>query len=126
MNLQDKYKNALDRGKEFGISGGDVNEENGKLKISGRAQYQYQKDMIWDDLKKAGGDNPNDVEANIEVSDNSIYGTHEVKSGDSLSKIAKMAYGDANKYQKIFEANRNILSDPDKIQPGQKLVIPNN
>ena len=50
---------------------------------------------------------------------------HEVRSGDSLSKIAKLAYGDANKYMKIYEANRNILTDPEKIQPGQNLVIPN-
>ena len=125
MSLQDKYKNALDRGKDYNISGGDVQEENGKLKISGTAKYQYQKDMIWDELKKAGGDNPNDVEANINVSDTSIYGMHEVRSGDSLIKIAKLAYGDANKYMKIYEANRNILTDPEKIQPGQNLVIPN-
>ena len=48
----------------------------------------------------------------------------EVKSGDTLSKIAKEAYGDANAYMKIFEANKPMLSDPDKIYPGQKLRIP--
>jgi nucleoid-associated protein YgaU len=48
----------------------------------------------------------------------------EVKSGDSLSKIAKEAYGDANAYMKIFEANKPMLSNPDKIYPGQKLRIP--
>lgn len=49
---------------------------------------------------------------------------YTVKSGDSLSKISKQVYGDANKYNKIFEANRPMLSDPDKIYPGQVLVIP--
>ena len=49
---------------------------------------------------------------------------HEVKSGDTLSKIAKEAYGDANAYMKIFEANKPMLSNPDKIYPGQKLRIP--
>ena len=49
---------------------------------------------------------------------------HEVKSGDTLSKIAKEAYGDANAYMKIFEANKPMLSDPNKIYPGQKLRIP--
>lgn len=50
--------------------------------------------------------------------------THTVQSGDTLSKIAKTFYGDASKYNRIFEANRNILNDPDKIKPGQVLNIP--
>ncbi|HVF64080.1 MAG TPA: peptidoglycan-binding protein LysM [Casimicrobiaceae bacterium] len=49
---------------------------------------------------------------------------YTVVSGDTLSKIAKQFYGDANQYQKIFEANRPMLSHPDKIYPGQKLRIP--
>ncbi len=48
----------------------------------------------------------------------------EVKSGDTLSKIAKDAYGDANAYMKIFDANKPMLSNPDKIYPGQMLRIP--
>jgi nucleoid-associated protein YgaU len=48
----------------------------------------------------------------------------EVKSGDSLSRIAKQEYGDANKWPLIFEANKDILKDPNKIFPGQKLKIP--
>ena len=48
----------------------------------------------------------------------------EVRSGDTLSKIAKEAYGDANAYMKVFEANKPMLSNPDKIYPGQKLRIP--
>ena len=47
-----------------------------------------------------------------------------VKSGDSLSKIAKAEYGDANSWNRIFEANKDILKDPNKIFPGQKLKIP--
>ena len=47
-----------------------------------------------------------------------------IKSGDTLSKIAKTCYGDANKYPKIFEANREVIEDPDKIFPGQKIRIP--
>ena len=50
---------------------------------------------------------------------------HTVVSGDSLSKIAKHYYGDAMKYPVIFEANKPMLSDPDKIYPGQVLRIPN-
>ena len=47
-----------------------------------------------------------------------------VKSGDSLSKIAQLEYGNANEWKRIYEANRDILKDPDKIFPGQKLKIP--
>jgi nucleoid-associated protein YgaU len=49
---------------------------------------------------------------------------HTVVSGDTLSKIAKKFYGDANKYQGIFEANKPMLKHPDKIYPGQMLRIP--
>jgi len=49
---------------------------------------------------------------------------YTVVSGDSLSKISKAQYGDANKYMAIFEANKPMLSDPNKIYPGQKLRIP--
>ncbi len=47
-----------------------------------------------------------------------------VVSGDSLSKIAKREYGNANEWQRIFDANQDLLKDPDKIFPGQKLKIP--
>ena len=47
-----------------------------------------------------------------------------VVSGDSLSKIAKREYGDANKWKQLFEANRDIIKDPNLIHPGQKLKLP--
>src|SRR5262249_44348538 len=50
--------------------------------------------------------------------------TYTVKSGDTLSKISQQFYGDANQYNKIFNANRGIIQDPNKISPGQQLVIP--
>jgi nucleoid-associated protein YgaU len=49
---------------------------------------------------------------------------HEVVKGDTLSKIAEKYYGDPSLYPQIFEANKDILSDPDKIRVGQKLRIP--
>ena len=49
---------------------------------------------------------------------------YEVVAGDSLSKIAKREYGNASEWKRIYEANRDILKDPDKIYPGQKLNIP--
>jgi LysM domain-containing protein len=47
-----------------------------------------------------------------------------IKSGDNLSKISKQFYGDPNKYNRIFEANREVIKDADKISPGQKIRIP--
>ena len=84
-----------------------------------------EKDRLWDAIKKDGGENPTDLVADIKITDNSIYGIHTVESGDTLSKIAKSAYGDANSYMKIFEANRDKLNDPNMIKVGQELVIPN-
>jgi nucleoid-associated protein YgaU len=49
---------------------------------------------------------------------------YTIKSGDTLSKIAKQYYGNANEWNRIYEANRGVISNPDKIFPGQKIVIP--
>ncbi len=54
-----------------------------------------------------------------------IYGEYEVKRGDTLSEIAKKLSQGKLSYQKIFQANRDILDDPDEIKPGQKLKVPN-
>lgn len=51
-------------------------------------------------------------------------GSYVVESGDSLSKIAKREYGDMNQWRRIYEANKDQISDPDLIHPGQKLRIP--
>lgn len=65
------------------------------------------------------------VDSKLTVDGNAVTGRyHDVVSGDTLSAIAKKYYGDANKYMKIFEANKPMLSDPNKIYPGQKLRIP--
>jgi len=53
-----------------------------------------------------------------------VYETYVVAKGDSLSRIAKRVYGSANEWKRIFEANTDLLKDPDKIYPGQKLKIP--
>jgi nucleoid-associated protein YgaU len=52
--------------------------------------------------------------------------SYTVQSGDSLSKIAKHVYGDANKWHAIFDANRDKIKNPDLIQPGQILTLPPN
>ena len=99
--------------------------DDGILKIKGRVQTQYEKDVLWDKIKEIAVQYRADILANIIVDDTSVYHRHEVKSGESLSKIARHYYGDAMKYPQIFEANRNILDNPDVIHPGQVLVLPN-
>ncbi|WP_459209388.1 LysM peptidoglycan-binding domain-containing protein [Aquimarina rhabdastrellae] len=123
--LQAKYKDVLDLGKELEIKNGDVQEENGVLKVSGTAKTQYEKNILWDKIKEIGGESPADIQADIKVEDASVFHRHTVKSGESLSKIAKHYYGDAMKYKEIFSANTDILKNPDLIHPDQVLVIPN-
>ncbi len=125
MSVKAKYQPVLNLGEELGIKDGNVTEENGVLKVKGEAQNQYEKNLIWDKIKEIGGESPSDIKANITVGDTSVYARHTVKSGESLSKIAKHYYGDPMKYKQIFEANTNILKNPDVIHPDQVLVIPN-
>ncbi len=123
--LQSKYKEVLDLGQALEIKDGDVQEENGVLKVSGTAKTQYEKNTLWDKIKEVGGEAPSDIQADIKVEDTSVFHRHTVKSGESLSKIAKHYYGDAMKYKEIFSANTSILKNPDIIHPDQVLVIPN-
>ena len=122
--IKAKYQSVLDLGEQLRIQDGDVSVENGQLKVSGTAKTQYEKNLIWDEIKKVGGENPTDIMANIKVADTSVYAYHTVKSGDTLGKIAKHYYDSAMKYPTIFDANRNILDNPDVIHPGQELTIP--
>jgi nucleoid-associated protein YgaU len=123
--IKAKYQSVLNLGDKLNVQAGDVKEENGLLKVWGTANTPYEKNLIWDEIKKVGGENPTDIMADIKVADTSIYAKHTVKSGESLSKIAKHYYGKPMKYTAIFEANRNVLKNPDLIHPGQELVIPN-
>lgn len=125
MNIKAKYQAVLDLGEQLGIKDGNVSEENGILKIKGLASTQYEKNLLWDKIKELGGEHPSDLKANITVEDETVYHRHTVKSGESLSKIAKHYYGNPMKYKQIFSANTNVLSNPDMIHPNQVLVIPN-
>ncbi|WP_299364169.1 LysM peptidoglycan-binding domain-containing protein [Winogradskyella sp.] len=120
-----KYQAVLDLGEKLNIQNGDVSEENGVLKVKGTAATQYEKNLLWDAIKAAGGENPSDIMADITVADESVYARHTVVSGETLGKIAKHYYGDAMKYKDIFAANTDILKNPDLIHPDQELIIPN-
>lgn len=123
MSLTNKYANVVAKAQELGLKNVKVNETGGKVQISGTTEYQMQKDMLWDVIKQQPGWEQ-EVSADIKAERTDVWGVWEVKPGDSLSKIAKSAYDNANEYMRIFEANKNILKDPNVIQPGQKLVIP--
>ena len=125
MSVKDKYQPVLDLGEKLNIKEGKVSVDDGILKIKGRVQTQYEKDVLWDKIKEIAVPDRADILANIIVDDTSVYHRHEVKSGESLSKIARHYYGDAMKYPQICEANRDILDNPDMIHPGQVLVLPN-
>ena len=101
----------------------EVEEAGDKIVLKGKAktQAEAEKAII------AAGNTPGvaEVESQIEVEEPAPPAVfYTVKSGDSLSKIAKAHYGDAMKYPAIFEANKPMLADPDKIYPGQTLRIP--
>jgi LysM repeat protein len=123
MSLTTKYANLVAQAQALGVKNLKVNEAGGKLQLSGTTEYQMQKDMVWDAIKKQAGWEQ-EVQADIKAEKEDIWGVWEVKPGDSLSKIAKTAYDNPNEYMRIFEANRNILKDPNVIHPGQKLVVP--
>ena len=124
MNLRDKYNHAIQVAKGFRMQG-SAEERDGKLYFKGMVQNQDEVNKIWDAIKTVP-DWRNDIVAEVTIDPNAkpAARTYTVQSGDTLSKIAKAHLGDANAYMKIFEANRDQLSDPDKIKPGQVLNIP--
>jgi len=92
--------------------------------LGGSVELQYEKDQMWNEIKRVGGENPTDIEADIKVRNTAIYARHTVERGESLSLIAKEYLKDVMAYKQIFAANSDTLEDPNKIHPGQELVIP--
>lgn len=122
--LSDKFSSVVSAAQSAGCQV-TTSEEGGQLVISGTCPTQYAVNQVWDALKAidpqmSGGD----FAINLTAQRNDIYGEYEVKSGDTLTAIAQKVTGGKLSYQQIFEANRDVLSDPDKIQAGQKLKIP--
>ena len=131
MGLRDKYAHAIQTAKNLRFDG-SAQEENGKLHFRGTVNSQEDANKIWDAIKTIP-DWQKEVQADIKAtpgttatatSGQAAMKTYTVKAGDTLSKIAKEQLGDANAYDEIFNANRDQLTDPDKIKPGQVLKIP--
>lgn len=127
MGLRDTYAYAISTAK--GKFDGTAEERDGKLHFVGSVKTEEQKNELWNAIKTIPTWK-DDVVADIKVTGGGAAGgaqgrdTYTVKAGDTLSKIAKDRLGDANAYMKIFNANKDQLSDPDKIKPGQVLKIP--
>ncbi len=121
--LTEKYQSLIDMASQLGISGLTVEEDGGVLKVNGSAASAETKQQLWDEYARLDPDyRSGDLVLDISAPEGSASGTaYTVQSGDSLSKIGSK-YGVS--WQKIFEANRDKLDDPDKIFPGQELTIP--
>ncbi len=124
MGMRDTYNAAIQVAKGYRMDGA-AEERDGKLYFHGTVQYEDQANKIWDAIKTVPSWRT-DIVADIKhVHAGAEPGlTYTVKAGDTLSKIAKELLGNANAYMAIFDANKDQLTDPNKIQVGQVLKIP--
>jgi nucleoid-associated protein YgaU len=118
QELKTKYQPVADFMSQNGFQIQHFHTENGKAVLTATAPTEHLKNRAWDEIKKIDA-TFSDLQHDISVGPGAMY---VVKSGDSLSKIAKSYYGDVNDYKKIAEANN--IADPDKIEAGQQLKIP--
>ena len=134
--LRHKYDPVVRLMHARGVAIRTIEMQGTKLLLRAEAPSADVKNAVWDEIKKVDPTYA-DLAADITVSAGAAAGqggpaggvsapagSYTVKKGDTLSKISKQFYGDANAYKKIFDANRDQLKDPDKIQPGQVLRIP--
>jgi len=137
--LKQKYQSVLNLIKQLHVQLQNVNMEGSRLMIRGVAPSVDVKNKVWDQIKLVDRDYsdlicdltvaeprqaPVTMTAGAAVSGGQSGRRYRVKPGDTLSKISREFYGDPNEYQKIFNANRTVLKDPDTIRAGQELVIP--
>ena len=137
--LKAKYHSALDVIQQQGVRLTHMHVQDNKLFLQGAAPSETAKNNVWNAIK--GADSTySDVTCDLTVDPSlapqqtqaaaasagktASSRTYKVQAGDTLSKIAKDFYGNANDYNRIFEANRDKLQSPDKIQVGQELSIP--
>jgi nucleoid-associated protein YgaU len=125
MKLEQKYDELIRTARSSGVQNLQVREQENVLYIDGQAPTQEVKQKLWDVYGKI---DPNyrsaDVVMNVAVSPITpapAMEEYEVVKGDNLTKIGKR-YGES--WKEIYEANKNVIADPDLIQPGWKLKIP--
>ena len=137
--LKQKYQSVQNAMAQHQVRMQNLNMQGDKLFMRAEAPSEEAKNRVWDQIKMVDS-SYSDLIADISVNQSaqaprtqtagaSVSGgqssrTYTVQPGDSLSKISKQFYGDANQYMKIFQANREQLNNPNEIRPGQQLVIP--
>lgn len=134
--MKQKYSAVLTTLQQQQVQLSHVHLQDNKLFIQGTAPSEQAKNKVWDEIKAVNPNWAQELTAEITVDPNAAPAPaqnaggqtgarrYTVESGDTLSKISKQFYGSANEYMKIFEANRDILTDPNMINPGQSLKIP--
>ena len=133
MDMRQKYDKAIQVAKGLRMQG-SADERNGKLYVTGTVNSEDEKNQIWNAIKTVP-DWQTDIIADVRVSASAAAAaeadtkpptsqTYTVKPGDSLSKIAKEHLGNGNLYMEIFNANKDVLTDPDKLKPGMVLKLP--
>ena len=122
MVLSQKYQELINTAKSSGTANLQVREQNNVLYIDGEVTSEETKQKLWDLYNKIDPDyRAGDLVMNLTVAGGGAATEYEVVKGDSLSKIGQK-FGVA--WKDIYEANRNIIKNPDLIQPGWKLKIP--
>ena len=125
MSAQEKYQSLLELANQNGTTYELSEGDNGTLVVTGTAPNPEAKQQLWDEYNRIDPDfRSGDLILNISTNADAAGGgmhTYTVESGDSLSKIAGK-YG--IQWKAIWDHNRDILNDPDKIYPGQELKIP--
>jgi nucleoid-associated protein YgaU len=136
--LKQKYQSVTNAMSQQQVRLKNLNMQGDKLFMRAEAPSQEAKNKVWDQIKMVdasysdliaditvnAAEAPHTQTAGAGVGGGQATRTYRVQAGDSLSKISKQFYGNANDYMKIFAANRDQLSDPNKIQIGQELIIP--
>ena len=129
--LKLKYQSVLNLMNTLGVQLKNLHVQEGKLVIRGTAKTKDDVNKVWNQIKLVDAGYKQDLMAEITFLSDApapkaapAQRVHKVVAGDTLSKIAKKYYGDASLYPQIFEANRDILKDPNLIKIGQKLRIP--
>jgi len=129
--LKGKYQSVLNLMNQLGVRLQNLHLQDNKLFLRANAKTKADSHRVWDQIKLIDKNYEQDLMAQISYEADTppqpgsqTARTYSVKEGDTLSKIAKQHYGDANLYGKIFEANKDTLRNPDKIQVGQLLKIP--
>jgi nucleoid-associated protein YgaU len=138
MGLRDTYAYAIQTAK--GKFQGNAEEREGKLHFKGTVATEAEKNEIWNAIKTiptwerdvvaditvtgGAGTTPGTATAAAKAPPAQGGKTYTVQAGDTLSKIAREHLGNAGAYMQIFDLNKDQLTDPDKIKPGQVLKLP--